>query len=114
MFIDTSLRRARMLREWRSWARRIAMAAEKLLPGPVEVYVIGSTVRGDYVAASDVDILIISPGIPDKPAERARIKVLMEEELRLPYYHPFQIHLARPEEAALYLGKAGKAAIKIT
>ncbi len=113
MFIDTSLRRAEMLREWRSWVRRIAMAAEKLLPGPVEVYVIGSTARGDYVAGSDVDVLIVSPGIPDKHAERARIKVLIEEELGLPYYHPFEIHLARPEEAAFYLGKAGGAVIKI-
>jgi len=101
-----------MLREWRAWARRIAGAARELLPD-AEVYVTGSVVRGDYVAGSDVDILIVSPSVPDEARERARVKVMIEERLDLPYYHPFEMHLVKPEEAEAYLRRAGRDVVKV-
>lgn len=112
MFIESSLYRLKMVKEWRVWVERIARVAKELIPD-VEVYVIGSIVRGDYVGGSDVDVLIVSRSIPEKPFERARIKVLIEERLNLPYYHPFELHLLRPGEAELYLKKARGRMVKI-
>ena len=102
-----------MLREWRIWVRKIYSVARELV-ADAEIYVIGSIVRGDYVGGSDVDILIVSPHIPEKPVEKGRIKTLIENKLKLPYYHPFQIHLVKPHEARLYLKRAGKHIVKIT
>lgn len=113
MYIETSLRRTELLRDWRTWTQRIAETARKTLPN-ARVYVVGSVVRGDYVARSDVDILIISDETPMKPTGRSGVKVMIEERLNLPYYHPFEIHLLRPDEAEPYLRRAGKHTIEIT
>jgi len=95
-----------MLREWKRWSKLIAIAAREIISNDVEVYVIGSIAEGDYVAGSDVDILIISSKVPERPSERSKIKVLIEERLKMPYYHPFELHIVRPEEAELYLKRA--------
>jgi hypothetical protein len=101
-----------MLREWSKWVQIIAEAVRKNLPN-AEVCVIGSVVRGDYVGGSDVDVLVISEEIPDGLSERSKIKVMIEDESNLQYYHPFEIHLLKPEEAEIYLRKAGKQVIKV-
>ena len=111
--MDSAIRRAEMLKEWEKWAHEIANAVKELI-SEAEVYVIGSVARGDYVAGSDVDVLVISRRVPEKLSERGRIKVLIEERLNLPYYHPFEIHLVRPEEVESYLRRTGRYAIKIT
>ena len=105
-FIETLTRRRRMLEEWGVWAERIAGVAREVLPG-ARVYVVGSIVRGDYVASSDVDILIVSENAPESARERARIKASIEEHLGLPYYHPFEIHILKPSEATNYLRRTG-------
>jgi hypothetical protein len=52
-FIETSLRRAKMLREWRRWVRELCRVIDEIVP-EAEVYVIGSVVRGDFVASSKI------------------------------------------------------------
>ena len=104
-FMDTLRLRARMVRGWRRWAQRIASAVERVLPG-AEVYVFGSAVEGGLTGGSDIDLLVIAENLPDKALERASIKVRIEDEARLPAYHPFEIHLATPEEAEQYLRRA--------
>lgn len=101
-FMEMWLRRAEMLRDWQAWAERICQAVERLLPG-AEVYLIGSVARGDHIAASDVDLLVVSPSLPDSPAARSRLKAAIEEEAGLPHYHPFEIHMATPQEAEAFL-----------
>ncbi|MCX8204916.1 MAG: nucleotidyltransferase domain-containing protein [Candidatus Nezhaarchaeota archaeon] len=112
IFTEPMLKRVEMLRSWRSWVDRIAALVKELVPN-VEVYVIGSAVRGDQVAVSDVDVLVVSQFIPERPLERARIKALVEERLGLPYYHPFEIHLLKPEEARHYLRRSLESALKV-
>ena len=46
-------------------ARRIAERAEGLF-GDCEVYVVGSFARGVHTLSSDLDVLIVSDGIPDR------------------------------------------------
>jgi predicted nucleotidyltransferase len=59
-------------------------------------------VRGESTGGSDVDILIVSNEVPESNLERARMKVMIEERLGLPLYHPFELHLVKEEEAKLY------------
>ena len=61
-----ALRRWRAaLRDWRRIAREVACIAEALHPG-AKVYVFGSAARGDYTAASDIDILVLVDEDPRK------------------------------------------------
>ena len=51
-------------------AQRLAMAATR----PATVIVFGSYARGDASEASDLDLLVIEPELPDKAAEYLRLK----------------------------------------
>lgn len=101
-----------MLKDWRAWAERVAIAAEKILPKS-EVYVLGSIVRGDYTGGSDIDILIISDTIPEGLLKRAEVKSSIEETAKLPITHKIQIHLTKRSEANNYIRRAGRNIIKL-
>ncbi len=111
-FMDTLRKRAEMVKNWRRWTEKIAEAVEEVIP-EAEVYVFGSVVRGEAVGGSDVDILIMVDKLPRGFLGRAGIKESIVERAGLPYYHPFQIHLATREEAKSYLEKAGGWIIRI-
>ena len=51
-------------------AARVAQAASR----PATVIVFGSYARGDAVEASDLDLLVIEPELPDKADEYLRLK----------------------------------------
>ncbi len=112
MIFESSIKRAEMIHNWRIWVERIARVARSIL-GEASIYVIGSIVRGDYCGGSDIDVLIVSPNTPESHRGRAEIKALIEEEAGLPYYHPFQIHLVKPDESVIYLRRAGKYYLEI-
>lgn len=112
LFMESILKRREMLREWRIWVSRIATIARNILRD-TEVYVIGSIARGDYVGSSDVDVVIVSPNTPNGALSRAEVKALIEKMLDLPYYHPFEIHLLKPEEAIYYFSRVKEGVIKI-
>lgn len=93
-----------MIDAWRKWVKEIARIVKKHLPGS-QVYLIGSIARGDYIGASDVDILVVVP-VSESPKgilAKAKIKSIIEEELKLPYYHPFEIHIVTPSEAVFFM-----------
>lgn len=113
LFIESAIKRSQLLKEWKILIHRIVTVIKETIP-ETEVYVIGSVVRGDSVGGSDVDILVVSRHIPDKPIERAKLKAVIEEKLGLPYYHPFEIHLLRPSEVEYYLEKSKGCILKIT
>jgi len=106
-FTSFSKRRAEMVEEWASWASRITKAVEDVLVD-ARVYVFGSVVRGDHTGGSDVDILVVSNSVAERPREIAEIRSRIEEEAKLPASHPFEIHIATEEEAKTYLRKAGE------
>lgn len=113
LFMESAIKRNELLRDWKIWVYKIASIAGELIPG-VEVYVVGSIARGDNVGGSDVDILVVSEHVPEKPAGRSRLKALVEERLGLPYYHPFEIHLLKPDEAEYYIERSRGRVVKIT
>jgi len=102
--MDVLLERARMLSEWGLWISKVAEAVRKVVPG-AEVYVIGSIARGDAIASSDLDLLIISDRIPESARERAGLIARIEEEAKLPLHHPIEFHLISTEERSKYLRK---------
>lgn len=99
--LRSRLEMVKLAKEWRFWSRRIAEAAKRVL-GDCEVYVFGSIVEEKATGGSDVDILIVSDKIPDKLGERWKLKAKIEEEARLPLYHPYEIHLVNRKEAEWY------------
>lgn len=104
--------RAETLKEWRMWVERVAKAAEGILPD-LEVYVLGSVVRGDQTGGSDIDILITSDMIPEGLLKRAEIKSSIEEGANLPPAHKIEIHLTNRSEAQNYIRRAGRSIIKL-
>lgn len=87
-----------LARDWRSWCKAIAEAAEKTL-GSSRVYVFGSAAEGYATGGSDVDVLVVAGRLPRSFRLRGEIKARIEEEAGLSLYHPFEIHLATWKEA---------------
>ena len=65
-----------------------------------EVYVFGSAVKGEYTAASDIDILIT---LPEKPSldEEAKVKAKIYKNLDA----PIQLHVATKEQLTTWYKK---------
>ena len=86
------LERRRLLIEWRRLVESLACTASRLAPGS-RVYAAGSTVRGDWVAASDIDVIVVLPGDkPLKPREKAELEEALLEEARIPVEAPVELH----------------------
>lgn len=62
-----------------------------------QIYLFGSILEGNLVAASDIDILIIAD-IPKSHLKRAEIVANIEEKSGLPLSHPFEFHLLTQKE----------------
>ena len=62
-----------------------------------QIYLFGSIIEGNLVAASDIDILIIAE-VPKKHLKRAEIIASIEEKSGLPPSHPFEFHLLTQQE----------------
>jgi len=101
-YADLLAERARIVRRWKDYMPSIVRAARELIPG-ARVYVFGSAVKGTTVGGSDIDILITSGKVPRSNADRAKLKVEIEEISGLPPYHPFEFHIADEDEAKWYL-----------
>ncbi|MHA1192455.1 MAG: nucleotidyltransferase domain-containing protein [Promethearchaeota archaeon] len=69
----------------------------KLVLKEAQIYLFGSIIEGNLVAASDIDILIIA-NIPKSHLKRAEIIATIEEKSGLPLSHPFEFHLLTQEE----------------
>ncbi len=53
------------LRRWRDIARKVKEIVKRVDPD-ARVYVFGSVVRGDFTAASDIDILVVTNDLRKK------------------------------------------------
>ncbi len=82
--------------------------AEAVYPSirPASVIVIGSTARGDFNEWSDIDVLIVSPRLPENPLRRFD---LISAELR-PGIEPMPL---RPGDLARLLEKAPRFAEEV-
>lgn len=111
--LDEWIERAKMIKEWKGWSRKIANAAADVLGDDVEVYVFGSAPRGEAIAASDVDILIVKEDVPPEKSNKLEIKLEIERKAGLPKTHPFEIHIVDREEAETYINHIRESLIRI-
>lgn len=81
------------------YARKIKNLAKKKLTAP-QVFLFGSAVTGDWSPGSDIDLLVVSPSVPKKQDQRAKIKAELYQEIGL--FSPFEIHLITPKEFLWY------------
>ncbi len=60
--------RQALLEEAQAYAQRVRGAL-----GEARVFLFGSVARGDFNLASDLDLLVVSPHLPQDPLERAHL-----------------------------------------
>ncbi|MEM2988407.1 MAG: nucleotidyltransferase domain-containing protein [Candidatus Bathyarchaeia archaeon] len=112
--LEGAWERAKLLRDWDGWARRIAAAAGEILAGGlVGVYAFGSAASGEAVAASDVDLLIVARALPSSWRGRSDLKAEILERAGVPIVSPFQAHLVDEGEAEAFLRHARGSAKRI-
>lgn len=102
-----------MIGEWQAYARKIARSARKILGSSTKVYVFGSVVRGEAVAASDVDILVVVDHPLSSVRERNQIIIAIEDAVGLPDVHPFEMHIVDEEESKIYFRHIGSSFLKV-
>jgi len=94
--LDLMNKTEEMIRNFREYLKKINKNINLVLKD-AQVYLFGSIIEGNLVAASDIDILIIA-NIPKNHLERAALIANIEEKTELPLYHPFEFHLLTQEE----------------
>lgn len=78
------------------YAKEIKKQTEAIL-GKCRVFVFGSVLKKDYhPILSDIDILVVSLAIAEKPRQKSKIKNQILS--RFEFGNPFEIHLITPEE----------------
>ncbi len=97
------LERRRILHDWARLAREAARAVRETHP-KARVYVAGSVARGEAIAASDLDLIVVLDHQPS-PREAAEVIALIWEKLGLPLHHPLEIHVIGPEDLERYRRK---------
>ena len=81
-------------------AKRIKKVCKSFLDPETKVFLFGSVVKRTYTMASDIDVLIFSPRIPEKGIERARI--IAEIRKRADVWAPFELHLVNERMFKFY------------
>ncbi len=104
VLLETMLERRRMLRNWKQLAEAVARVVREAYPD-ARVYLTGSVARGEWTAASDVDILVALDHEPS-PREAARVIEHIWEKLGLPPNHPLEVHVIGPQSLEKYRRRA--------
>ena len=86
-----------VLKNYMTYAKRAKEIALKYDPS-AKVLVFGSVVRGDYTAASDIDLLVIS----DKEELRYEIEAGIREGVP---EAPLEVHFATPQQYMTWYSK---------
>lgn len=76
------------LKNYREVARRVKEIVAQIDP-EADVYVFGSVARGDYTAASDIDVLVVT--------RRFELRHLIMVEVYRQVEAPIELHVATPE-----------------
>lgn len=97
---EAMLERRRILEDWRRVVEELARIVRRVYP-EARVYVTGSVARGEWIAASDLDVVIVLPREPS-PREAAEVISLVWERLGLPPSHPLEIHVVGPKSFERY------------
>ncbi|MEM3869081.1 MAG: nucleotidyltransferase domain-containing protein [Candidatus Jordarchaeales archaeon] len=92
-------KRRSVFERWEEYVEKVKERGTRLLP-ETKVYVFGSVVREDYhPMLSDIDVAVVSPGVPEGAAERVRVKLKLTEGFD---ESSLEIHLLTPKEWETY------------
>ena len=94
--LDRMIKAKEMIKNYKEYLKIINKNIKLVLKN-AQVYLFGSILEGNLVAASDIDILIIAD-VPKKHLKRAEIIAKIEEKSGLPLSHPFEFQLLTQEE----------------
>ena len=94
--LDLMIKTKEMIKNHKKYLKTISKNVNLALNNP-QIYLFGSILEGNLVAASDIDILVIA-NIPKSHLKRADIIAQIEEKSGLPLSHPFEFHLLTQEE----------------
>ena len=94
--LDRMIKTKEMIKNHKKYLKTINKNI-KLVLRESQIYLFGSILEGNLVAASDIDILIIAD-IPKSHLKRAEIIANIEEKSGLPLNHPFEFHLLTQKE----------------
>ena len=94
--LDLMIKRKEMVENFKNYLKDINESIKYVLKDS-KVYLFGSVIEGNLVAASDVDILIIAD-VPKSHLKRADLTAKIEKNARLPLIHPFEFHILTNEE----------------
>ncbi len=94
--LDLMIKTKEMIKNHKKYLKTINKNI-KLVLTESQIYLFGSIIEGNLVAASDIDILIIAE-VPKSHLKRAEIIANIEEKSGLPLSHPFEFHLLTQEE----------------
>ncbi|WP_228546737.1 nucleotidyltransferase domain-containing protein [Hyperthermus butylicus] len=103
MLLEVMLERASLLKSWRQLVKKAVDAIKEVCP-EAHVYITGSIVKGEWIAASDIDLIIVLTREPDM-REAARIIEHVWKKLGLLHTHPLEIHVTGPEGLERYKRK---------
>ncbi len=85
-----------MIKNYKNYLKKIVSSIKSILNNS-QIFLFGSVLKGDLVAGSDIDILIIAD-VPKKHLKRADLIAKIEENAGLPLSNPFEFHLLTQEE----------------
>ena len=94
VLLEVMMERASLLRGWKQLVRKAVEAVKEVCP-EARIYVTGSIARGEWIAASDIDLVVVLSHEPDM-REAARIIEHIWRKLGLPPTHPLEIHVTGP------------------
>ncbi|RLI68902.1 MAG: nucleotidyltransferase [Candidatus Gerdarchaeota archaeon] len=103
-----SLNRARylLLKKYRKYLEPIKRAYLELLPD-ARLFLFGSALSGDLVAASDIDILILTNKEFKNHMEHAVVVIGIEDRIGLPFVHPFEFHIMTRTKYQRFISTTG-------
>jgi len=78
----------------------IKRVVKELLGENSKVFLFGSIVKKTYTMASDIDVLIFSPKVPESDIKRA--KIIAEKRKKSKLFWPFEIHLVNERMFRIY------------
>jgi len=99
--LEMMIKRKEMIENFKKYLKNINESIKAVLKDS-EVFLFGSAIEGNLVAASDIDILIIAE-VPKNHLKRAEITAKIEEKARLPLVHPFDFHILTNEELKTWI-----------
>lgn len=94
--LEMMIQRKEMIENYKKYLKNINEGIKSVLKDS-KVYLFGSVIDKNLVAASDIDILIIAE-VPKSHLKRAEIIAKIEEKAKLPLVHPFEFHILTNDE----------------